>query len=227
MALLTTINQIDIYSNQAGILSGVTPTSPIEGSGSLRTWRNTAATFTMHAARNTAPYRFGSGYGYLRWKLDTALPDGLRLGYYCCASQADISGTTGVAYSAWIFRDSFSGGRFVLWLTTFAGGLTGTEGAGTSVNITPLYNTLDVVYTLAMTWVYDARYGGLLLNAWLEPGTTLPDRETQAPRLSYLFPLASAPTSFGEGEWCRLVSSGANTGVVTDQVGRYALLITG
>lgn len=227
MALLSTINAIDIYSNQAGIVSAITPTSPIEGTGSLRSWRNTASTFTMHAARNAAPYRFVSGYGYLRWKLDTALPDGIRLGYYCCASQADMSGSTGVAYSAWIFRDNFSGGRFILNLTTFAAGLAGTEGAGTTVNLTPLYNTLNVVYTLAMSWVYDARYGGLLVKAWLAQGTTLPDTATEAPRLSYLFPLASPPTSFGEGEWCRLTASGANTGFVSDQVGRYALLITG
>lgn len=226
MALLTTINAIDIYSNQAGISCGITPTSPIEGTGSLRTWRNMASTFTMHAARNTAPYRFGSGYGYLRWKLDTALPDGIRFGYYFCAAQADVSGTTGAVYSVWLFRDSLAGGRFILNISAFPNGLANVETVGATLNLTPLYNTLNVVYSLATTWVFDPRYGGLLVNAWLAQGTTLPDIQT-APTLSHLFVLATAPASFGEGEWMRLTASGANTGFVTDQVGRYALLITG
>jgi hypothetical protein len=226
MALLKTLGAIDFYTNSPNVGCGITSSGVIAGTGSLRVWKGTGDTFVVQAARNTAPYRFVSGYGYFRWKFATSLPDSGRIGYYFLPQQQDVSGTTGRVWSVWLYRDSLSGGRFQLNIHEYPNGLASSNGTtGISVNLTPLYNTLGVVYSVAVKWLLDIpRYGGLWVRAWIVQGSTLPDTTT-TPRLEYTFPLSVQLTTFGEGEWYRLQQSGSTCDMIADQVGRYALLV--
>jgi hypothetical protein len=223
MAFLKTLGQIDFYTNSPTVGCGITSTGVIAGTGSLRVWKGTGDTFVVQAARNTAPYRFLSGYGYFRWKLATSLPDGARIGYYFLPQQQDVSGTTGRVWSVWLFR---AAGQFILGIHEYPNGLANNNGAtGSQVTLTPLYGTLNTVYSVALKWALDIpRYGGLWVRAWIAQGSTLPDTTT-APRLEYTFPLSVQPGTFGEGEWYRLQQSGSTVDFIADQVGRYALLV--
>ena len=223
MVYLKTLGSIDFYSNSATVGCGITATGVIAGTGSLRVWKGTGDTFVVQAARNTAPSRFLSGYGYFRWKFATQLPDGARIGYYFLPQQQDVSGTTGRCWSVWLFR---AASQFVLGIHEYPNGLGSTNGAtGIQTNLTPQYTTLNTVYSVALKWVLDIpRYGGLWVRAWIAQGTALPDTST-APRLEYTFPLSVPPSTLGEGEWYRLQQSGSTVDFLADQVGRYALLV--
>jgi hypothetical protein len=223
MAFLKTIGAVDFYTNSPNVGCGITSAGVIAGTGSLRVWKGTGDTFVVQAVRTTAPNKFLAGYGYFRWKFATSLPDGARIGYYFLPQQQDVSGSTGRVWSVWLFR---AAAQFALALHEYPNGLASNNGAtGISTTLTPLYGTLNTVYSVALKWAVDIpRYGGLWVRAWIAQGTTLPDMAT-APRLEYTFPLSVQPTTCGEGEWYRLQQSGSTVDFIAYQVGRYALLV--
>lgn len=221
MAFLKTLGAIDFYTNSPNVGCGISSTSPLAGTGSLRVWKGTGGQYVVQALRNAAPYRFLAGYGYLRFQIRVSLPivSGGRLGYYFLPTQTDLCAGTGRCYSAWLFLSSSAP---TLTIQEYPNGLTnsGTTASG-SLTLPPL--ALDTTYSLAVKWIVDIpRYGGLWVRAWFQAGA-LPDT-TLTPQREYTFPLSVQPSTMGEGEWMRLQDT-TTCEYLLDQVGRYALLV--